>query len=123
MQALYGIHRLRSYGAGHSLSQRPMHPAQKPSDAERKQSSRVRLSLDLVPQPTIQCGGRFPRGTGGLPIEVLRFAGRLIGLAFRAGAGVSCGPSEAFLHFAAYIANGTFHAVLIHGDPPVAGGT
>ena len=100
-----------------------MHPAQRPSDAERKQSSSVRLRLDLVPKPTIQRGGRFARGIGGLPAEVLRFPGRLIGQTFRAGARVSCDPSKAFSHFAAYLTHRTFHAILIRGDAPLAGGT
>jgi hypothetical protein len=43
----------------------------------------------------------------------LRFPGRLICQPVRAGARVSDGPSEAFLHFAASIANRTFHTVLI----------
>jgi hypothetical protein len=45
--------------------------------------------------------------------EVLRFPGRLICQPVRAGARVSGDPSEAFLHFAASIANRTFHTVLI----------
>jgi hypothetical protein len=100
-----------------------MHPSQKPSDADCNQSGCVGLGLDLVSKPAVQGGGRLAGRIGRLPLQVLRFAGRLIGQALRAGARVSCDPSEAFRHFAAYIASGAFHAVLIHDVPPVAGGT
>jgi hypothetical protein len=48
----------------------------------------------------------------------LGFPGRLIGYSFCAGARVTPHAPEPFLHFAACIANGAFHAVFVHGDPP-----
>jgi hypothetical protein len=84
-------------------SERPVHSAKQPADAESHERSRVWLGLDGVAKPLVERDGCLTRGIRCLAVQVLRSAGGLVEPPFDLSSYVSSRASDSFLDLAAQI--------------------
>jgi hypothetical protein len=99
-----------------------VHSAEKPADAHRYHSSRIRLCLDIVSEPLFQRRRRIAdsasgvrRGITGLPVQVLRGSNRLIRDPLDLALAVAGNPTEAFFDFPAHGSNCSCDPIFVHG--------
>jgi hypothetical protein len=84
-------------------SERPVHPAEEPADAERGNRRCIGLGLDRGAEPLVEVRSRIARGVRGLAVEVLRGPGRLVEFSPNLRFHVARDAAGAFFHLAAEV--------------------